>query len=129
MVAKTKKQTLLSNNSLGDEPQSIATAQPVIADDVEELFKKPLATRNAARQPDEEDEAEEVPAEEETDEWEKAEEDEDWDPDFDEFDIPKSTKKGGRKGIDDDDDYKTDDEFKDLFGDSSAGFDEDDENY
>ncbi len=61
----------------------------------------------------------------------KAEEDEDWDPDFNEFDLPKSskkilpTKKGSR---DSDEDFKIDDEFKDLFGSSSSRkYNEDDD--
>lgn len=62
----------------------------------------------------------------------KVEEDEDWDPDFDEFDLPKSskkillTKKGSR---DSDDDFKVDDEFKDLFGSNSSSkkYNEDDD--
>ena len=60
------------------------------------------------------------------------EEDEDWDPDFDEFDIPKSKgKKGpatGKKAADEDDDFKMDDEFKDMFNDSND-FDEEDDDY
>jgi len=42
---------------------------------------------------------------EETDDWEKAEEDDDsWDPDFAEFDLPKTTKKAGKakKGVEED---------------------------
>ena len=50
----------------------------------------------------------------------KLEESDDWDPDFAEFDLPKSSaKKGGipkKSPKDDDDDFKVDDEFKDLFG-------------
>ena len=70
------------------------------------------------------------------DDWEKVEEEEDWDPDFDEFDIPKSkgggaskastSSKPGKKG-EEDDDFKLDEDFKefDLFNDS--GFDDGDE--
>ena len=46
-----------------------------------------------------------------------------WDPDFDEFDIPKSKakKSTGKKGVEEEDDFKVDDEFKDmdLFNESS----------
>ena len=61
--------------------------------------------------------------EEEGDNLKQGEEDEDWDPDFNEFDLPKSSKKtpSVKKGVkDDDDDYKVDDEFKDLFGSNSS---------
>lgn len=63
----------------------------------------------------------------------KAEEEDDWDPDFDEFDIPKSkgAAKGGaaKKKGEEDDDFKMDEDFKefDLFGDKGGGFDDDDD--
>ena len=60
------------------------------------------------------------------DDWEKAEEEDDWDPDFDEFDVPKSEAKKTRlakkvvrkkKTI-----LKIDDDFKDLgFDDLDGG--------
>ena len=64
------------------------------------------------------------------DEWEKPEEEENWDPDFEEFDVPKSkgkksTTAGGKKAGDDDDFKLEDDEFKDLFNDK--GYDDDEE--
>ena len=75
--------------------------------------------------------------EEEVDEWEKVEEEEEWDPDFDEFDIPKSkTKKstGGNtskkttKGTDEDD-LGIDEEFKDLDLFNDSGFDEEEDDF
>ena len=62
-------------------------------------------------------------------EWDKVEEEENWDPDFEEFDIPKSKakKSGGKKGADDDDDFKLDEEFKDMDLFNERGFDDDDE--
>ncbi len=70
--------------------------------------------------------------EEEDDNLKQGEEDEDWDPDFNEFDLPKSSKKtpSTRKSVkDDDDDFKIDDEFKDLFGSKSSSkkYNEDDD--
>ena len=64
------------------------------------------------------------------DEWEKPEEEENWDPDFEEFDVPKSkgkksTTAGGKKAGEDDDFKLEDDEFKDLFNDK--GYDDDEE--
>ncbi len=58
------------------------------------------------------------------------EEEEEWDPDFEEFDLPKSKAKkstGKKSAASDDDEFKVDDEFKemDLFNDN--GFDEEDD--
>ena len=65
------------------------------------------------------------------DEWEKPEEEEEWDPDFEEFDLPKSKGKkaggvAGKKAADEEEDFKIDDEFKDLFNDK-GGYDDDEE--
>ncbi len=76
---------------------------------------------------DEEDEVE--------DDWTKVDEvDSSWDPDFEEFDIPKSKNKnkvGGfakkrKRREEDDDDFSMDDDFKDLNNDS---LDEEDDLY
>jgi DNA-directed RNA polymerase subunit delta len=70
----------------------------------------------------------------EVDEWEKVEEEENWDPDFEEFDIPKSKGKkstgvAGKKAVaPDDEDFKIDDEFKDMF-DEGDGFDDEEDDY
>jgi sodium/potassium-transporting ATPase subunit alpha len=70
------------------------------------------------------------------DEWEKVEEEEEWDPDFDEFDIPKSktkkppttgTKKGA-KGVEEED-LGIDEEFKDLDLFNDSGFDEEEDDF
>src|SRR5215203_523676 len=67
----------------------------------------------------------------EDDNWNKDEtEDEEWDPDFEEFDLPKSKGKkavgGAKKGAEEEEDFKVDDEFKDLFNDGGS-LDEDEE--
>ena len=67
------------------------------------------------------------------DEWEKVEEEENWDPDFEEFDIPKSKGKkstgvAGKKGVEEEEEFKVDDEFKDLF-EGGDEFDEEDDDY
>ena len=70
----------------------------------------------------------------------KLEEEEDWDPDFEEFDLPKSKGKkvsgggssagtGAKKGKGDDDDLGVDDEFKDLDLFNDRGFDDDEEDF
>lgn len=46
------------------------------------------------------------------------EDEENWDPDFDEFDLPKSSKKvpfGKKEAKDSDDEFKVDEEFQDYF--------------
>jgi hypothetical protein len=64
------------------------------------------------------------------DEWEKPEEEEEWDPDFEEFDVPKSKVKkadsGGKKPVEDDFTFE-DDEFKDLLNDKDYDDDEEDD--
>jgi nucleolin len=84
--------------------------------------KVPAPSKKKSRD-DEDEEGED----EEVDDWEKPEEEDNWDPDFDEFDIPKSRakKSGGKK---DDDDFAIDDEFKDMgMFDDSGGYDDDDD--
>lgn len=76
---------------------------------------------------DDEDDDDDV----EDDNWNKDEaEGEEWDPDFEEFDLPKSKGKkavgGAKKGAEEEEDFKVDDEFKDLFNDG-ASLDEDEE--
>jgi len=62
-------------------------------------------------------------AEEEGISTKKCEEDEeDWDPDFDEFDLPKSSKKvsfGKKEAKDNEDEFKVDEEFEDYFNNST----------
>lgn len=84
-----------------------------------------------AKKDDDTDDDDDTEVEEEDDQWEKSEEEEEnWDPDFDEFDMPKSGKKGGKGDkYEDDDDYKIDDEFKDLFSGSSNNLDDEDDDY
>jgi hypothetical protein len=98
-------------------------------DDVEKT-RSSLRTVTKASARDDDDEAEEAT---DFDDAEKEVEDEDWDPDFDEFDLPKggSVKKAvGKKSSkdeDEDDDFKIDDEFKDMFSKSKKGYDGDDD--
>jgi sodium/potassium-transporting ATPase subunit alpha len=95
-------------------------------EEVESVSKK---TSKVSGSEGDDDNEEDVELDDEADGWNKA--DEDWDPDFAEFDLPKSktAKKspGGKKGAKDDDDFKIDDEFKDLFGGSSPRQDNDDD--
>ncbi len=111
----------------------------LIEEDGPESFKYGIAGVQAAKKKAEEDAGDEeeddevidVPDDEEKDEWEEGEEEDDnWDPDFDEFDIPKSTKKGTAGKEDEEEDIKFDEdlnEFDDLFGDAGDGFDDDED--
>ncbi|HEY8733266.1 MAG TPA: hypothetical protein VIL90_01790 [Puia sp.] len=90
-------------------------------------------TKKKSEDDDDDDEAE-GETEDEVDEWDKVEEDEEWDPDFDEFDVPRSkTKKaapGGKKAAKgEEDELGLDEEYKnmDLFNDN--GFDEEEEDF
>lgn len=97
----------------------------------EEIFDEdelPVKKKKTGARSEEDDED----LEEVEDDWEKAEEEEDWDKDFEEFDIPRSKSKsgGGKKSFpDEDDDFKIDEEFNDLFGDEKDDFDDDDDDF
>lgn len=87
-----------------------------------EVSEKGLLTPIAAKKKaDEEEEQEEG-----SDDWEstEGEEAEEWDPDFDEFDVPKSrTGKSDSKEEEEDLNFEEEEELNDLFDDE--GFDED----
>ena len=96
--------------------------------------KKSAFPKSTKKRIDDDNEEEEDEVE---DDWTKVDEvDSSWDPDFEEFDIPKSKNKnkaGGfpkkrkrREEDDDDDDFSMDDDFKDLNNDS---LDEEDDLY
>ena len=57
----------------------------------------------------------------------------DWDPDFDEFDLPKSSKKilpGKKSAKESEDEFKVDEEFEDFFNSSpKKKYDDDDDDY
>lgn len=70
---------------------------------------------------------EEVDDHEFEDEWEKGNS-EDYDPDFEEFDLPKSkTKSGKKKKSGEEDDFDFEDEFKDMDLFTESSFEDDDE--
>ena len=78
---------------------------------------------------DEDDDEDDV--EEGDDNWNKEEEDDAWDPDFEEFDLPKSKGKKapgvGKKAAEEEDFKVEDDEFKDLFNDGALDDDEEED--
>jgi DNA-directed RNA polymerase subunit delta len=126
-----------NNNAAGEVPEHELSSMPTIetfADDEDEIefdivaaTKKKIAASAGDEDEDEEDNTD--TQEEESDDWNKSEEEDNWDPDFDEFDIPKSAGKAGKKGKDDDDDFAVDDEFKDLFSGSSSDFDDEEDDF
>ena len=86
-----------------------------------------VSKKSSSKSADDDDDADEV-----EDDWEKTEDD-DYDPDFEEFDIPKSKIKAGpsKKGKGDEDDLGLDDDFKtlDLFDDGAGLDDEEEEDF
>ena len=100
--------------------------KPEEDDDLGEEEAPPKKSGKSSKEEDDDDD-DDV----EDDNWNKDEaEDEEWDPDFEEFDLPKSKGKkavgGAKKGAEEEEDFKVDDEFKDLFNDG-GNLDEDEE--
>ncbi|HVB02656.1 MAG TPA: hypothetical protein VNE41_02935 [Chitinophagaceae bacterium] len=80
---------------------------------------------NSADQEDKEGDEDEPEFE---DEWEKGDSEEDFDPDFQEFDLPKSKNKSGKKKKSgEEEEFDFEDEFKDLDMYTDPAFDEDDD--
>ena len=98
-------------------------------DDLEEEETPPKkSVKSSKKDDDDDDDADDV----EDDDWNKEDAEEDaWDPDFEEFDLPKSKGKkapgAGKKAADEEEDFKVDDEFKDLFNDGALDEEEDDD--
>jgi DNA-directed RNA polymerase subunit delta len=128
-----------SNGVLVAAKQPFVTAKEAVkeleldeAEEEENLFGvyQIQAAKKKADDDDDDDDEDTDPDVEEKDDWEEVEEEDDWDPDFDEFDIPKSTKAGKGKKGDEEEDVKFDDdlnEFDDLFGEGGDDFDDDDD--
>ena len=96
--------------------------------------KKNAAPSSKTKKGDDEDD-DDLDLDEEVDDWNKVEEEEEWDPDFDEFDVPKSKSKksapstGGAKKAAKEEDLDFDEDFKDLdlFGEERFDEEEDDD--
>ena len=98
------------------------------------ILKHPLLKRVRGLQKKNKDDDDDDDDVEVADDWEKPEEDDNWDPDFDEFDVPKSKGKkitGKKAAKEEEEEFKVDDDFKDLgFDDlSGGGFDDEDDDY
>jgi nucleolin len=99
-------------------------------DEVETTAKKGKASVSSKKKSEDDDDDDAVSdGEDEVDDWDKVEEEE-WDPDFEEFDVPKSKAKkaAGKKG-EEEEDFKIDEEFKDmdLFNEGSSYDDDEDD--
>jgi hypothetical protein len=111
-----------------------AAPKKKVEEDDEDIEDEPAPKKGKKSSADEDDEDGDGDADEKDDDWGKEEEEDAWDPDFEEFDLPKSKGKKaaggvGKKGADEEEDFKVeDDEFKDLFNDD-AGFDDDEEDF
>ncbi len=104
--------------------------------DINEIEPSPKKTlKGSAKNQVEDNDEEDIDAEEEVDSRIKVEDEDSWDPDFEEFDLPKSksSKKvsGGKKGgkEEEEDDFKLDDEFKDMFGKPSSKSEDDEDDF
>ncbi len=79
------------------------------------------------------DDDDDADVDEKDDDWNKDEDADAWDPDFEEFDLPKSKGKKApgtpTKGVEEEEDFKVDEEFKDLFAGGSLDDDDDDDDF
>ena len=132
---KGKKSTRNTNSASGKETAKKASmkeeTEPEVNDEDDEVndeevddlpvTKKGKTVTSAKKTKAVDDDEEEEEVEEKPDDWEKPEEEEEWDPDFEEFDVPKSKGKkavgGTKKASEEEDEFKIDDEFKDMFND------------
>jgi len=130
-----KKDTSLINSAQNKKTLKQKKQTEEEPDNLEDSDKKAIKTTGKKPTSSKDDFGEDNDIEgsiiEEDDTHRKTEEDEDWDPDFNEFDLPKSVSKGStaKKAPKDDDEFKIDDEFKDFFSDSRSRYnrDEDDD--
>ena len=137
MAAKSNKEPKTSGKSVtkstGEKPKKPLPKKQSeedddLEDDEDEITPKRVSAGTSSKKTKNEDDEDEDDIEEE-DDWNKVEEDDAWDPDFEEFDLPKSksSKGGSKKGADEEEDFKIDDEFKDLGLFNDAGFEEEDD--
>lgn len=102
-----------------------------VDEDADEELDEETPKRSAKKSKSDEDGEDDDEVEEGDDDWNKEEEGDAWDPDFEEFDLPKSKGKKaagvGKKPAEEEEDFKVEDEeFKDLFNDGAVDEDEED---
>jgi hypothetical protein len=133
MVTPEGELALLPSTLVESNPGEDSLLSGLLAGELNPEFGIFAAKSAKKKEEDEEDDDPDTDDDADKDDWEKGEgeeEEEEWDPDFDEFDLPKSGKKAGKAGSDEEDDTKVDEdlsEFDDLFGDSGDDFDDDDD--
>jgi DNA-directed RNA polymerase subunit delta len=62
-------------------------------------YQNNILAAKSKKNEDEDEDDDDDDSDDEVDDWDKVEEEEEWDPDFEEFDIPKSGKKAGERRI------------------------------
>lgn len=112
---KTPAKTPVGEKNSAGSPRSKKKSDDLDDNDDDDKPVKKAVVKSGKKSKDDDDEIDDVNADDIEDEWEKPDED-DYDPDFEEFDIPKSKvkkavpkKKGGNE-----DDFELDEDFKDL---------------
>lgn len=126
------KNTYSEKNKILAKKPSRKSDEDEISEDDLELDEKPLKKGKASAKNKKDEEEDVDDADDVKDDWEKSDDD-DYDPDFEEFDIPKSKIKSGpfKKGKTEDDELGLDDDYKtlDLFNDNAGEDDDDDEDF
>lgn len=129
-MSKSEKEKKVTKNPVGEtksDKTKKAEVKPKNSDEDDDMYldnEKPTKKSISSKSDDEDDDLDVQ------DDWEKPEDDDNWDPDFEEFDVPKSkVKKTPGKKSSDEDEFSVDDEFKDLgfFDDDSSGFESEDD--
>lgn len=142
MAKSIKGKTESSKSALKESKEankkvSTKPAKQLEEDDEDEVddeeTTKAAKVGKASSKKGKEDDDEEEDAEEAVDDWDKPEEEESWDPDFEEFDLPKSKVKkatggAGKKGKEEED-LGVDEEFKDMDLFNDSGFDDEEDDF
>jgi len=128
LTVETKTEERSLYEILISQAKGKSSKKKVEDDDDDLVDEEPKKSAKSSKSNDDDDDMDES-----DDDWNKEEDDDAWDPDFEEFDLPKSKgkKAPGKKSaaVDEDEDFKIDDEFKDIFNDGDAGFDDEDDDF
>ena len=129
LTVETKTEERSLYEILISQAKGKSSKKKVEEDDDDLVDEEPKKSAKSSKSDDDDDDVDEA-----DDDWNKEEEDDTWDPDFEEFDLPKSKGKkapGGAKKAEEEEDFKVEDteDFKDLdlFNDSESFDDEDDD--
>jgi DNA-directed RNA polymerase subunit delta len=126
--APTSEDTLI-NTIIAQAKKTSAKPKKVEDEDLDD--DEDVAPKKASKKgKDDEDDDDEEDVEKD-DDWEKGDDaEEEWDPDFEEFDLPKSKKGKSSKG-EEEEDFKVEEEedFKDMDLFNDGGFDDEEEDF